>query len=270
MSELEELVRERIRREGPLPFREVMQAALYHPRLGYYTNLRGFGKDGDFITSPERHPAFGYLLGRQALDVWQALDRPQPFRILELGAGSGALAEPLVSLVQEVVPELVYTIDETSPSLRSVQQARLTGAAFRWDGTDEPAHFILANEVADALPVDRVVVRDGRLHELRVGLDARAALTWVEHESAGAEILAYFDALHYLPPEGGVADVCTGLAGWVASLARRLERGVALVRDYGASPPGDSLLTYYRHTMASDPLVRLGQQDISAHVDLRT
>ena len=74
-----------------------MQAALYHPEYGYYTNLRGFGAEGDFITSPERHPAFGWLLGRQALDVWEALDRPRPFKILELGAGSGALAEPLAS-----------------------------------------------------------------------------------------------------------------------------------------------------------------------------
>ena len=85
-----------------------------------------------------------------------------------------------------------------------------------------------------------------------------------------AEIEAYFAALHYLPPEGEVADVCTDLADWVKGVARRLERGVALVLDYAASPPRDSLLTYYRHTMGSDPLVRLGQQDISVHVDLRT
>jgi len=270
LTELEQLLRERIRSHGPLPFHEVMQAALYHADFGYYTNLRGFGKDGDFITSPERHPAFGFLLGRQAVDVWEALDRPRPFNILELGAGSGALAEPLVSLVRDVVPEVVYTIDEISPSLRSAQQARLTDPAFRWHGADEAAHFILANEVADALPVDRVVVRGGRLRELRVGLDQRAALAWVEHDSVRAEIEAYFAALDYLPPEGQVADVCTALAEWVNGLARRLDRGVALVLDYGASPPRDSLLTYYRHTMGSDPLVRLGQQDISVHVDLRT
>ena len=72
MNELEILLRERIARDGPLSFREVMQAALYHPEYGYYTNLRGFVADGDFITSPERHPAFGWLLGRQALDVWEA------------------------------------------------------------------------------------------------------------------------------------------------------------------------------------------------------
>jgi len=267
---LEALLRERIAREGSLSFRDVMDAALYHPRYGYNTNLRGFGAAGDFITSPERHPAFGWLLGRQALDVWEALDRPRPFKILELGAGSGALAEPLVGLVRAAVPEIVYTIDETSPSLRSVQQQRLTDPCFRWDGADEPAHFLIANEVADALPADRVVVRGGRSRELRVGLDERGALTWIEHNTACPEIDAYFATLHHVPPEGHVVDVCTGLANWVKGLARRVERGVALVMDYAASPPRDSLLTYYRHTMGSDPLVRLGQQDISVHVDLGT
>jgi SAM-dependent MidA family methyltransferase len=290
---LEALLRERIARDGPLSFREVMQAALYHPEYGYYTNLRGFGADGDFITSPERHPAFGWLLGRQALDVWEALDRPRPFKILELGAGSGALAEPLLAFLlgrdrthdrlrrgtddplasdAADTPAVVYAIDEPSPSLRALQQARLVNPAFRWDGGDEGAHFIIANEVADALPVHRVIARGGRLRELHVGLDAEhQTLAWVETDAARPELVAYFDALHYLPPEGAVADVCLELADFVTDLGRRLgERGVALVMDYAASPPRDSLLTYYRHTMGSDPLVRLGQQDISAHVDLRT
>jgi SAM-dependent MidA family methyltransferase len=311
---LERLLRERIARDGPLSFREVMQAALYHPEYGYYTNLQGFGATGDFITSPERHPAFGWLLGRQALDVWEALGRPRPFKILELGAGSGALAEPLLAFLRSPpspalraasppnggeaepatmppsgngdplaphgergayaadTPEIVYTIDEPSPSLRAVQQRRLVDPAFRWAGADEPAHFIIANEVADALPVHRVVVRQGRLRELHVGLaDDGQALIWVESPTARPELEAYFDALHYRPPEGNVADVCLDLADWVKHLSRRLpERGAALVMDYAASPPRDSLLTYYRHTMGSDPLIRLGQQDISVHVDLRT
>src|SRR6266852_7573587 len=205
-----------------------MQAALYHPEHGYYTNLRGFGAAGDFITSPERHPAFGWLLGRQALDTWQALERPQPFRILELGTGSGALAEPLVALLHRNSVDVTYTIDEVSPALREVQQQRLTDATFRWDGVEEAAHFIIANEVADALPVHRVIVRGGRLRELLVGVD-NEHLTWIESDGARAELEAYFAALHYLPPEGQVADVCLDLADFVADLAQRLaEPGVAL------------------------------------------
>jgi SAM-dependent MidA family methyltransferase len=267
---LEALVRERIAREGPLSFRDVMHAALYHPRYGYYTNLRGFGAAGDFITSPERHPAFGWLLGRQALDVWEALDRPRPFKILELGAGSGALAESLMLFLRDQVPEIVYTLDEISPSLRDIQQRRLSGSEFRWEGCDKAADFIIANEVADALPVHRAVMRSGRLHALQVGLDEADRLIWVESNAPHAEIEAYFEALHHKPPDGQLVDVCLDLAGWVEALAVRLERGVALVIDYTASPPHDSLLTYYRHTLGSDPLIRLGEQDISAHVDLRT
>jgi SAM-dependent MidA family methyltransferase len=114
-------------------------------------------------------------------------------------------------------------------------------------------------------------LRGGRLRELHVGLDQEGALTWLETSGAREELEAYFEALHYRPPEGTVADVCLDLQDWVKSLASRIDqRGVGLVLDYAASPPRDSLLTYYRHTMGSDPFVRLGQQDISAHVDLRT
>jgi SAM-dependent MidA family methyltransferase len=264
---LEAELRQQIADYGPLSFRAVMQAALYHPRYGYYTNLRGFGPTGDFITSPERHPAFGWLLGRQALEVWEALGRPRPFRILELGAGSGALAEALLGFLRsEGITEVVYTLDEVSPALREVQQLRLTAPAFRWERVDEPANFILANEVADALPVHRAIVRGGHLHELLVGPD----FTWVEAGQPHAGLDAYFEALHVLPNEGEVMDICLELEDWLGGISNRLERGLALVIDYTASPPRDSLLTYYQHTLGSDPFVRLGEQDISVPVDLRT
>jgi SAM-dependent MidA family methyltransferase len=268
---LEAEIRQQIAARGPVSFRAVMQAALYDPRHGYYTHLRGFGADGDFITSPERHPAFGWLLGRQVLEVWEALERPRPFRILELGGGSGALAEPLVGQLRASgVADLVYTIDEVSPSLREVQRVRLTDPAFRWEGVDEPAHFVLANEVADALPVHRAILRDGHLHEVLVTVDDAGALSWTIEDEPHAGLDAYFQALHVLPTEGEVMDICLELEHWVRGISRRLERGMALVIDYTASPPRDSLLTYYRHTLGSDPFVRLGEQDISARVDLRT
>ncbi len=248
-----------------------MQAALYDPRFGYYTHLRGFGPDGDFITSPERHPAFGWLLGRQVLEVWDALDRPRPFRILELGAGSGALAQPLVGFLRASgVDELLYTVDEVSPSLREVQRQRLTDPAFRWDGADEPSNFVLANEVADALPVHRAIIRNGHLHEMLVSVDDTGALAWIVADVPHPGLDAYFQALHVLPNEGEVMDICLDLDHWVQGVAQRLDRGMALIIDYTASPPRDSLLTYYRHTLGSDPFVRLGEQDISARVDLRT
>ncbi|HEY3057781.1 MAG TPA: SAM-dependent methyltransferase [Chloroflexota bacterium] len=262
MTPVERLVCERIAREGPLSFRDVMQLALYHPEHGYYSNLRGFGADGDFITSPELDPVFGELIACAATQLWEHLGRPRPFRILEYGAGSGALASALMKL-----PGVAYCIEDTSPSLRAVQRARLGDLP----PINGPAHLAIANEVLDALPVHRVTVRDGVLRELRVNGD----LQWVEADAPPA-IRQYFQRLGLLPPEGAVTEVNLELEPWVQQLATRLQRGMALILDFGytaealyARPQG-TLLTYYRHTLGSDPLVRLGQQDISVNVDFTT
>ena len=126
---LEDELRARIAERGPLSFAEVMAAGLYHPRFGYYTRLRGFGAEGDFVTSPELHPVFGFLLARQVEDAWEALGRPEPLRILEIGGGTGALAEALLRAVQVPVS---YAIDEASPSLRERQEERLRGYGASW------------------------------------------------------------------------------------------------------------------------------------------
>jgi SAM-dependent MidA family methyltransferase len=128
----------------------------------------------------------------------------------------------------------------------------------------------VANEVADALPVHRAVVRGGHLHELRVDL-VEEKFRWVEASEPHPGLEAYFAEVHVIPREGAIMDISLELEPWLQGLVNRLlEAGMALVIDYTASPPRDSLLTYYRHTLGSDPLVRLGEQDISAHVDLRT
>lgn len=257
-----------------------MELALYHPDHGFYSTLQGFGASGDYITSPELHPAFGALLGRQAIDLWQRLGCPAPFRILEVGGGSGALARALVDHLRQEAPQLAgalaYTMDEPSPSLTAVQRRTLGDCPVRWGTPDGDVHLVLANEVVDALPVYRVVIRDGTPRELRVASTAAGTLCWVEDEVAPAEVQAYFAALDLMPPEGAVAEVNAGLAPWVAALAGWLTRGLALVVDYGYpaaelfSRPMGTLLTYFRHTLGSDPLVRLGRQDISSHVDFTT
>src|SRR5205814_947425 len=108
---------------------------------------------------------------------------------------------------------------EVSPSLREVQRSHLSGPEFRWEGVEEPANFILANEVADALPVHRAMVRGGHLHELLVGPD----LTWVVADHPHPALDAYFADLHVAPQEGSVVDVCLDLPQFVASISHRLE-----------------------------------------------
>jgi SAM-dependent MidA family methyltransferase len=272
MTPVEAIVRERIAAAGPLSFREVMRLALYHPEHGYYSNLRGFGADGDFVTSPETHHVFGYLLARQVADVWDALGRPRPLRVLELGGGSGALAASLLAGLRDDEIDVEYSIDEVSRTLSDVQRQRVGHLGVSWSASDGH-HVVIANEVLDAQPVYRVTVRDGQLRELLVGIGPSDTLTWIEADAAPVDVLSYFDRLGVMPPEGSVSEVNTEIEAWVASLSERVERGMALVLDYGYptealfSRPQGTLLTYWRHTLGSDPLVRLGEQDISVHVD---
>jgi SAM-dependent MidA family methyltransferase len=131
---------------------------------------------------------------------------------------------------------------------------------------------VIANEVLDAQPVHRLIVKNGTLLELRVNAD----LQWVEDEAPPAAH-EYFARLRLLPPEGAIADVNLRLDQWVQQLARRMaDRSMALILDYGYTAEAlfsraqGTLLTYYRHTLGSDPLQRLGEQDISVHVDFTT
>jgi SAM-dependent MidA family methyltransferase len=170
---------------------------------------------------------------------------------------------------------VAYTLIERSASLAARQRERLSGYDISWGEPEAPAHLVLANEVLDAVPVHRVTVRDGRLRELRVDAHEER-LVWVEAAPVPTAVERYFDALGFLPPEGGVAEVNLELDVWATRVAALLDRGLVLVLDYGAPAealfrrPQGTLLTYYRHTLGSDPLVRLGRQDISAQVDFST
>jgi SAM-dependent MidA family methyltransferase len=134
---------------------------------------------------------------------------------------------------------------------------------------------ILSNELLDALPFHRVRVRDGRLYELRVAVEADR---FVDVEAAaGPELYAYFDALGFEPGEG-CAEVCLAAPLWMASAASALRHGYVLTLDYGyeaselfsSSRRRGTLLSFYRHTADDDPYVRIGRQDITASVDFTT
>jgi len=251
-------VLERIRAEiasagGWIPFARYMELALQ----GYYGRSdQQFGARGDFITAPELGSLFGRTLARQLREI----DGP----ILELGAGSGALAE---TLSKELDRE--YLILETSGALRSRQAARLGGRVQFLDRLPDAWHgVVIANEVVDAMPVHAVGWRAEGIVERGVS----AELAWQERPAGGA-LLQEARTIEVPPPY----DSEIGLAGqaWMRSLAERLESGAIFVIDYGFSRreyyhPQRSmgtLMCHARHRAHGDPFERPGEQDITAHVD---
>jgi SAM-dependent MidA family methyltransferase len=279
-------LRERIERDGPITFREFMQAALYHPRYGYYqTSAGGMTRGGDYVTSPEVHPVFGALVAKQLREMWNVMSRPGRFDVVEVGGGTGALARDVLGSEAARDPSfgaaLRYQIVETSPQLAQAQRSTLTVAQIADDAVHWlsalPANLtgcVLSNELVDAFPVHRVV-RDGEaLREVYVTVRDRRFTDELGPLSDEA-LRSYFDELGLLPGEGCYAEVNLDAVAWMRDVARSLARGYVMTFDYGYEAPelyapwrrDGTLLCFYRQSPSSDPYQRIGKQDITSSVD---
>lgn len=280
-SRLRQLLAERIETDGPISFARYMEQALYEPGLGYYmAGAAKFGADGDFITAPEVSPLFGAALARQIRSVLQQ----QGGGILELGAGSGKLALSILQALSDI-PGLRYTILEPSAELAYRQQQLLrshlaTGVMDRICWIDTlPQGFtgvIIANEVMDALPVERFI--KGAEGEALQRLCVSSNLAYVQVPAPDSLQQAVDTIESDLPqplPAAYCSEVCLYLKPWLASLAQSLAGGVLLLVDYGyprreyylPERKHGTLACYYRHRAHDDPFFWPGLQDITAHVD---
>ncbi|HEX5788483.1 MAG TPA: SAM-dependent methyltransferase [Woeseiaceae bacterium] len=279
-----EHIRERIRAAGgSLSFREFMHEALYAPGLGYYAaGTAKFGRAGDFVTAPEVSPLFGRVLASVVADVLATLGGGD---ILEFGAGSGRLAVDVLRRLEETgrLPDR-YAILEVSAELRD-RQARLfeqelpgLRGRIRWLERLPESHrgVVIANEVLDALPVERFTV-DGGVRQLRVAA-AGEGFAWTDvpaPRSLGNAVRTIEAALGRELENGYTSEVSPLLGPWIGAVADCLDTGAVLLFDYGASRreyyapdrSGGWLRCHFRHHAHSDPLVLPGIQDLSAWVE---
>ncbi len=262
-----------VRAGGAISFSHYMELALYAPGVGYYSGgATKLGPAGDFVTAPEISALFGRCIARQAREALAAIGGGE---VLELGGGTGALAEAALA---EAGAGLAWTMLEPSPELRERQRARL-GDRVRWRDT-LPRDFrgvIIANEVADALPVERFTIHDGEPRRLGVRRDG-AGLEWtlLPPEPAFAGVVHALEIeLGREFPEGYMSEFAPMLQPWVRSLADSLAAGLLLIVDYGlprrelyaAERTDGTLICHYRHRAHGDPFLWPGLQDISAWVD---
>ncbi len=283
---LTDLIRQEAAAQGGLlAFDRFMELALYAPGLGYYVaGARKLGAQGDFVTAPEISPLFGRCLAEQCRE---ALDLANEGAVLELGAGSGALAaEVLCGLENLGVLPARYLILELSPELRGRQRdllaQRAPELAERVQWLDSmPERFcgvVLANEVVDAMPVHRFRIRgDGSAAEIFV----RPTTDGWEEVAAEVRSPGLADAVRAIQSEGlatepgYTSEINLRIEPWLAALGAHVERGLALLIDYGyprreyyqASRRTGTLMCHYRQRAHADPYHRVGLQDITAHVD---
>lgn len=280
---LTDLLVERIRREGPLTFAAFMEVCLYHPEFGYYRKPSSGANRADYFTSPELGPLFGRLLARQFVEMWNVLERPGRFDLVEIGAGEGLLARQVLVSVKDNWPEFFRAIRMTLVEVGAGrrQQSEELLEPFKQqvyvipDLPGRPvAGCIYSNELLDAQPVHRVVQRAEGLREIFVG-EKDGNLQEEEGALSSAEIADYLNVYGAKLEEGQLAEMQLASLTWLEQAAQALERGFLLTIDYGYRArelygPGHqrgTILAYRSHHAHEDWLARPGEQDLTAHVN---
>jgi len=287
---LVEQLRAEIATGGPLTFARFMEVALTEPGHGYYAIATDRQtRSGDFLTAPELHPIFGAVVARTLEEAWRILDRPDPFHLVEYGAGTGALAEAILRGLEadrsDLRVALRYEPVEVSAVHVELIRDRLSTAGFGdaiasvlAGGTDRRARMgaIVANEFLDALPVHRVEMAGGELRELFVTWDEGAGrFAEVAHEPSTPALAERLVAEGIELAEGARAEVGLEIGPWLDDATSRIERGYAVVIDYGRPAAelygpdraGGTLRAYSGQRAHDDPFVAIGRQDLTAHVD---
>ncbi len=275
MTPAETILKERILREGPIPFRDFMDTALYHPEAGYYTSQSDqIGEKGDYYTSSSLGPLYGKMLARQFREM---LGEIGANTLVEIGAGKGVLAKDILDAWKDVGFNGRYLIVEKSRVLRSSQEKTLKSHDVTWhdtvDDLPEIIGVIFSNELIDAFPVHVVeMTRDG-LKEIFV--DWREGFVEVLKSPSRPELSEYLGVLDVELPVGFRAEVNLEALTWLEAVAAKLSKGFLVTIDYGY-PSHElyqtyrrrgTLMAYERHRAVEDLYTNVGQRDLTAHVN---
>lgn len=276
-------IRGRFDSDGLVPFSRYMDMALYEPGLGYYSaGLHKLGPSGDFVTSPELGSLFAACLAGQVAELAEELG---DFDIVEIGAGTGRLASGLLSRLPAGHLPRKYLILERSADLRQVQRREIGNHAgllerVEWldmPPADEWQGVLLANEVIDALAVERFRQGEDTLQQLCVG-ETGGRLDW-GFRPAPADLREAVDHIvsdtgrEFRP--GYRSEINLQLTPWLRSVTATLQRGLALFIDYGyprseyylPERSDGTLMCHYQHRAHDNVFFWPGLQDMTAWVD---
>ncbi len=271
-----------------ITFATYMELVLYAAEVGYYSRTPDrIGSRGDFFTSPHLGVDFGEMVAIQLAEMWDLLGKPQPFTVVEMGAGQGLIAKDILNYWQQHHPELLasldYVIVETSAAMRLCQQSVLVDRSIRWVTwadlePDSITGCFFSNELIDAFPVHQLVVNNGVLQEVYVTIENDQELIEILGAPSTPRLMDYFEQaeipiLSY--SDGYRTEVNLAAIDWLQTVANKLHKGYLLSIDYGypsqryynPQRSQGTLQCYYQHRYHSNPYIHIGQQDLTAHVD---
>jgi len=274
---VEAIIKEHIRRLGPITVAEYMSLALLHPEHGYYMRLDPLGEAGDFITAPEISQIFGELIGAWLAEQWIIMGKPQA-ALIELGPGRGTLMNDVLRATKSVAgfhEAMSLHLVEASPILQQKQRGLLAGKHpnLQWhtsfDDIPQKPLLLIANEFFDALPIRQFIHNENKWQERMVGID-NDCLTFICHPCESRDPVVdnldasrrWHDNIIYEHSQPSL-DITSSIARHIVA-----HDGAALMIDYGyaGGSRGDTLQAV-RHHRYHDTLTEPGMADLTAHVD---
>lgn len=291
MNLLQQKIIRRIKSEGPITFKNFMEMALYEPELGYYSSEKTrIGRSGDFYTSSHLHPTFGMMIGKQIEEMWEIMNKPSVFQIVEMGSGAGYLCKDILEyykglgiggqgLEREIIKNLQYIIVELNPAMREQQKKLLSDYSdkIRWASSVRELNDIkgcfLSNELLDAFPVHIIEMND-EIKEIFISAD-NEKLIEIKGAPGASEIADYLKEFSIEFEKGHRTEINLEIKKWLGEINRILTEGFILTIDYGYSSKDyysedrdrGTLLCYHEHQVTEDPYQNIGEQDITAHVN---
>jgi SAM-dependent MidA family methyltransferase len=280
--QLNDIIIQKIRDDGPVSFHDFMEMCLYYPELGYYTAVHNtIGKQGDFYTSSYLTPAFGAMIARQLEEMWSILGEDK-FTVVEYGAGTGMLCNDILTYLKnnsKLYKHLHYCIIEKSPAMREIEKATLTRSNLcekvSWHNSihDVPGitGCVLSNELVDNFSVHQVVM-DNELKEVFVDYDNG----FIEQlQPAGKALTDYLTEQDTILPEKFRCEINLEALKWINEISACLKKGYIITIDYGYSGAElycdrhsqGTIVCYHNHSVNDCPYEHIGRQDITSHVN---
>ena len=282
---LAERLRERIRREGAITFHDWMKAALYDPVAGYYrrSDRQRWGREGDYRTSPERSRLFAATFAHYFARLYEQLERPEQWTIVECGAGDGSFAAGVIETFTRQFPDVlaatryvVYEVNDGRARARLAEFSDRTQFVSDWEQVSIERGICFSNELLDAFPVHRVVKDAQGLSEQYVGVDENGEFVWTNGPLSSPLLSDFLHEHSISVVEGQSIEINLAIDDWLQEVARKLAHGFLITVDYGAEAaelydarvrPNGSLRAFSRHSFVDDLLAGPGDYDITASVN---